>query len=99
MLKERSSKSLYLPLLCIAEKASHEGSCLVDIQNLLVLSLPKNSGVIRTESEHMPRKQKAEHTQERNLQVPRPPQPLLMIPLCPVIYSALTIISVIFCGS
>jgi hypothetical protein len=32
MLKERSSKSLYLPLLCIAKKDSHEGSCLVDIQ-------------------------------------------------------------------
>jgi hypothetical protein len=36
-----------LPLFS-AEKASHEGSSLVDIQNLLVLPLPKISGVVKT---------------------------------------------------
>lgn len=34
-----------------------------------------------------------------NLQFPRPPQPLLMMPLCPVISNASTIIWVIFTGS
>lgn len=35
----------------------------------------------------------------QDLQFPRPPQPLLMMPLCPVISNAFTIISVIFSGS
>lgn len=45
------------------------------------------------------RKHESSLQKERNLQFPRSPQPLSIIPLCPVSFNASNIISVVFLGS
>lgn len=96
-----STKLYGLPQPYNVKIASHGGNCPADTQNPWVLPLEQEIPSIEKKRFNIKRgiNRMGSAPKNKNLQSPRPPQPLLMMPRCCVFSNASTMIFVIFWGS